>query len=65
MGNPAVTDKLVDGQRAELEGLVRRRQTAQGLTRRAEIVLLAVDSLDNKKVVAWLGKEATHKMPTI
>jgi len=58
MGKPAVTIKLTDAQRAELESLVRRRQTAQGLARRAEIVLLAADGLQNKEIVARLGKDA-------
>lgn len=58
MGKPAVTIKLTDDQRAELESLVRRRQTAQGLARRAEIVLLAADGLQNKEIVARLGKDA-------
>ena len=58
MGKPAVTIELTDDQRAELEGLVRRRQTAQGLARRAEIVLLAADGLENKEIVARLGKDA-------
>ena len=30
MGKPAVTIELTNEQRADLEGLVRRRQTAQG-----------------------------------
>ena len=58
MGKPAVTIKLTDEQRTELESLVRRRQTAQGLARRAEIVLLAADGLENKEIVARLGKDA-------
>lgn len=58
MGKPAVSINLTLDQRAELEGLVRRRQTAQGLARRAEIVLLAADGLQNKEIVARLGKDA-------
>ncbi len=58
MGKPAVTIDLTGEQRAELESLVRRRQTAQGLARRAEIVLLAADGLENKEIVARLGKDA-------
>ena len=58
MGKPAVTIELAGEQRAELEGLVRRRQTAQGLARRAEIVLLAADGLQNKEIAARLGKDA-------
>ena len=58
MGKPAVPIELTDEQRAELESLVRRRPTAQGLVRRAEIVLLAADGLQNQEIVARLGKEA-------
>ena len=58
MGKPAVAIDLTRDQRAELEGLLRRRQTAQGLVRRAEIVLLAADRLQNKEIVARLGKDA-------
>jgi transposase len=58
MGKPAVTIDLTDEERSELESLVRRRQTAQGLARRAEIVLLAADGLQNKEIVARLGKDA-------
>ena len=58
MGKPAVPIELTNEQRAELESLVRRRQTAQGLARRAEIVLLAADGLQNKEIVTRLGKDA-------
>ena len=34
MGKPAVAIVLTDDQRHELEGLVRRRQTSQGLARK-------------------------------
>ena len=58
MGKTAVSIDLTAEQRRELEGLVRRRQTAQGLARRAEIVLLAADGLQNKEIVARLGSNA-------
>jgi len=58
MGKTAVSIDLTGEQRRELEGLVRRRQTAQGLARRAEIVLLAADGLQNKEIVARLGSNA-------
>jgi DNA-binding NarL/FixJ family response regulator len=58
MGKPAVSIDLTRDQRADLEGLVRRRKTAQGLSRRAEIVLLAAAGLQNKEIVARLGKDA-------
>ncbi len=43
--------------RLELEGLVRRRKTAQGLARRAWIVLLAADGFFNKDIAARLGAD--------
>ena len=41
-----------------LEGLARRRKTAQGLARRARIVLAAADGLENKAIVERLGADA-------
>ena len=40
MGKPAIAIELSARERRELEGLSRRRKTAQGLAVRAEIVLL-------------------------
>jgi hypothetical protein len=45
MGKPAVTITLSAAERRELETLARRRKTAQGLARRARIVLAAADGL--------------------
>ena len=41
-----------------MEGLARRRKTAQGLARRARIVLAAADGLENKAIVERLGADA-------
>lgn len=54
----AVAIELSDGERRELEGLARRRKTAQGLARRARIVLAAAEGLQNKAIVARLGIDA-------
>ncbi len=45
---PAVSIELPGRELEELEGLARRRRTAQGLARRARIVLLAAEGLENK-----------------
>lgn len=55
----AVAIELSEAERVELEGLANRRKTAQGLARRARIVLLAADGLQNKEIVACLGGDAT------
>jgi hypothetical protein len=49
---PAVSIELSDLERGELEGLSRRRRTAQGLARRAQIVLAAAEGLENKQIGA-------------
>jgi transposase len=56
---PAVAIELSDREREELEGLSRRRRTAQGLARRAEIVLAAAAGLENKQIAARLGSDPT------
>ncbi|NBC20759.1 MAG: IS630 family transposase [Alphaproteobacteria bacterium] len=53
----AVSIELSSEERSELEGLLRRRKTAQGLARRAGIVLLAADGLQNKDIAARLGTD--------
>jgi len=58
MGKPAVTITLSAAERRELEALARRRKTAQGLARRARIVLAAADGLENKAIVEKLGTNA-------
>ncbi len=54
----AVAIELSAPERRELEGLANRRKTAQGLARRARIVLAAADGLQNKQIVAGLGIDA-------
>lgn len=54
MGKPAVAIDLTSEERRELEGLAGRRRTAQGLARRARIVLLAADGLENRDIYAEL-----------
>lgn len=54
----AVSISLTDAERRELEGLAGRRKTAQGLARRARIVLEASSGLQNKEIVARLGIDA-------
>src|ERR687896_1697944 len=54
---PAVSIDLSDLERGELEGLSRRRRTAQGLARRAQIVLAAAEGLENKQIAAQLGSD--------
>ena len=49
---------LLEAERRELEGLARRRKTAQGLARRARIVLAAADGLENKAIVERVGADA-------
>ena len=54
-GRVAVSIELSAFERDELEGLARRRRTAQGLARRARIVLLAAAGLENKQIAMELG----------
>ena len=54
-GRVAVAIDLSVAERRELDDLARRRRTAQGLARRARIVLLAAEGLDNKTIAAELG----------
>ena len=58
MGKSAVSIELSAKERHELEGLVRRRKTGQGLARRARIVLAAAEGLENKAIVARTGADA-------
>jgi transposase len=55
----AVSIDLSDAERQALDGLSRRRRTAQGLARRAQIVLLAAAGLENKQIAARLGSDPT------
>jgi transposase len=50
VGKPAVAIVLTERERQELEALARRRNTAQGLARRARIVLLASEGLENQEI---------------
>jgi transposase len=57
MGKPAAAIELSERERTELEGLASRRRTAQGLARRAKIVLLAAEGLENKEISRRLGAD--------
>ncbi len=46
---------LIDDERSELEGLARRRKTAQAMAMRARIVLACAEGLQSKQVTATLG----------
>ena len=59
MGRVAVAITLSDAERRELEGLARRRKTAQGPARRARIVLAAADGLENKSIADLVGTDAS------
>ena len=60
MSRAAVAIILSEAQRRELEGLARRRKTAQGLARRARIVLAAADGLENKAIAERVGGGREH-----
>ncbi len=57
-GRVAVTIELSALERAELESLARRPKTAQGLARRARIVLASAEGLENKTIAERLGVTA-------
>jgi transposase len=57
MGKAAVAIALTEVERRELEGLAGRRRTAQGLARRAQIVLLSAEGVQNKDIAAQLGAD--------
>ena len=54
----AVEIVLTASERDELEGLSKRRKTAQGLASRARIVLAAAEGIQNKEIVERLGVSA-------
>jgi FixJ family two-component response regulator len=58
-GRVAVAIELSVSERRELDELARRGRTAQGLARRARIVLLAAEGLENKTIAAELGAAPT------
>src|SRR3546814_11264411 len=55
MGRPAVLIELSEVERSDLEGLSRRRRTAQGLAQREHIVLLAAAGFDDKAIAHRIG----------
>lgn len=55
MSRSAALIELSEKERGELEGLSRRRRTAQGLAQRAQIVLLAANGLENKAIAERAG----------
>src|SRR3954449_6547731 len=57
MGRTAVAIELTTAERAELEGLAGRRRTAQGLAKRARIVLAAAEGTENKATARSLGAD--------
>jgi hypothetical protein len=62
MGKAAVVIELSGGEQHELEGLAGRRRTAQGLARRARIVLLAAKGLENKEICAEMPERPVVRM---
>src|SRR5262252_2576750 len=57
MGKPAIVITLTAAERVELEGLASRRRTAQGLARRARIVLAAADGMENQVIAEVVGAD--------
>src|SRR5712691_5613100 len=57
MNKTAVAIELTALERAELESLAGRRRTAQGLARRARIVLAAAEGLENQVIARSLGAD--------
>jgi transposase len=57
MGKSAIAIELTAAERAELAGLAGRRRTAQGLARRARIVLAAAEGTENKAIAQSLGAD--------
>jgi transposase len=55
MGKAAARIELSASERAELEGLAKRRKTAQGLAQRARIILAAADGLENQAIAQRVG----------
>ena len=58
MSRAAVTVTLSVDEQRQLESLSQRRKTAQGLARRARIILAAAQGLENKAIVETLGIDA-------
>jgi transposase len=57
MSRRAVAIELTAEERQQLESFARQRRTAQGLARRARIVLAAAEGLENKVIGERLGAE--------
>ena len=57
MGRTAVAIELTAAEQTELEALAGRRRTAQGLAKRARIVLAAAEGSDNKAIARSLGAD--------
>src|SRR5688572_19986878 len=57
MAKAAVAIVLSASERAELEGFAGRRRTAQGLAKRARIVLAAAEGLENKVIARRIGAD--------
>ena len=58
MAKAAVSIELTAAERTELEGLAGRRRTAQGLAKRARIVLAVADGRENKIIAQTVGADA-------
>src|SRR5437764_409872 len=65
MGKPAVAIALTVAERVELEGLASRRRTAQGLARRARIVLAAAEGLENQVIARTLGADENTQIQAL
>lgn len=57
MSKTAAAITLTASERTELDGLAGRRRTAQGLARRARIVLAAADGLENQMIARRIGAD--------
>ena len=57
MSKRAITIELTAAERSALEDLAKRRRTAQGLARRARIVLAAAEGTDNKAIAQEIGAD--------
>jgi transposase len=57
MGRPAIAIALTAAERCELKSLANRRRTAQGLARRARIVLAAAEGMENQVIAAVVGAD--------
>lgn len=57
MSKRAVAIELTGAERCTLESLANRRRTAQGMARRARIVLAAADGKENKAIAQEVGAD--------